>query len=243
VVALEVAMALLPSEEPWVDGYRIMGDFKASDEPGGAFFDFCGDSSRPIFMVCDVSGQGVPGSLVGATARAYLRSTLQSQTDLGEALGWVNQQLHRDVERGLFVTAMVVVLDPIEHVAHVACAGHKMPLLRFDAEAGQLKSMQPNGFALGFDAGPMFERRLEIVHMPFQPGDRLVLAGAGIAELPSVDGGEEWGEKGLYRSIMKHSKLDAPELVTAVLKDAKKYSGPGVPPSDYSLVVIARDLA
>lgn len=240
-VALEVAKALLPSEEPWVDGYRVMGDFVASDEPGGAFFDFCGDGARPIFMVCDVSGQGVPGSLVGATARAYLRSTLQSQSDLAEALGWVNQQLHRDVERGMFVTAMVVVLDPIEHIAHVACAGHKLPLLRFDAEDGQLKSMQPNGFALGFDAGPMFERRLEIVHMPFQPGDRLVLAGAGIAELPGAGG--EWGEKGLYRSLMKHAKLGAPDLLAAVLDDAADFSGQEVPPSDYSLVVVSRDNA
>jgi serine phosphatase RsbU (regulator of sigma subunit) len=242
-VALEVAKALLPSEEPWVEGYRVMGDFRASDEPGGAFFDFCGDSARPIFMVCDVSAQGVPGSLVGATARAYLRSTLQSQTDLAGALGWVNQQLHRDVERGLFVTALVVVLDPIEHVVHVACAGHKLPLLRFDAAEGQLKSMQPNGFALGFDAGPMFERRLEIVHMPFQPGDRLVLAGAGIAELQSARGGEEWGEKGLYRSLLKHSKLDAPQLLAAVLKEAAQFSGNEVPPSDFSLVVLSRDSA
>ncbi|MBL4770175.1 MAG: SpoIIE family protein phosphatase [Planctomycetes bacterium] len=242
-VALEVAKALLPSEEPWVDGYRITGDYVASDEPGGSFFDFCGDGARPIFMVCDVSGQGVPGSLVGATARAYLRSTLQSKTDLGEALAWVNQQLHRDVERGLFVTAMVVVLDPIEHVAHVACAGHKMPLLRYDAEEGQLKSMQPNGFALGFDAGPMFERRLEVVQMPFQPGDRLVLSGAGVAGLPSKSTGEEWGEKGLYRSLLKHAKSDAQGLLSGILQDASKHSGQEVPPSDYSLVVISRDPA
>ncbi len=240
-VALEVAKALLPSEEPWVEGYRAIGDYAASDEPGGSFFDFCGDGARPIFMVCDVSAQGVPGSLVGATARAYLRSTLQSNGDLAEALGWVNQQLHRDVERGLFVTAMVVVLDPIEHIAHVACAGHKMPLLRYDAEEGQLKSMQPNGFALGFDAGPMFERRLEVVQMPFNVGDRLVLSGAGIAELPSADTGEEWGEKGLYRSLLRHAKADAEGLLTGILKDADEFSGNEVTPSDYSLVVLSRD--
>ncbi len=242
-VALEVAKALLPSEEPWVDGYRAVGDYVASDEPGGAFFDFCGDSARPVFMVCDVSAQGVPGSLVGATARAYLRSTLQSHGDLAEALGWVNQQLHRDVERGLFVTAMVVVLDPIEHIAHVACAGHKMPLLRYDAGERQLKSMQPNGFALGFDAGPMFERRLEVVQMPFNPGDRLVLAGAGIADLPSAKTGEEWGEKGLYRSLLKHAGADADGLLAGILSGATEFSGQEVPPSDYSLVVLSRDLS
>ncbi|HPF12695.1 MAG: SpoIIE family protein phosphatase [Planctomycetes bacterium] len=241
-LALQLAQAFLPSEEPWIEGYRVAGRFVASDEPGGGFFDYCQVGERTILFVCDVSGKGVPGSLIGATARAYLRTALQTKEGLAAALQWVNRELYRDVERGLFATAMVVVLDPAENVAQVACAGHKLPLLRWDAQDGQLKALQPNGFALGFDAGPVFDKRLEVIRVPVQAGDRLVLAGKGIASL-TKENGEEWGETGLYRSLHRNAQLDPAQLLERVLQEAQDFSGNQPYPSDFSLVILARDPA
>lgn len=241
-LALELAQAFLPSEEPWIDGYRVQGRFEPSAEPGGGFFDYCQAEGRAIFFVCDVSGRGVPGSLIGATARAYLRTALQSEPDLAKALGWVNRELYRDVERGLFVTALVLVLDPLEHTAELACAGHKLPLLRFDASDGQLKSLQPNGFALGFDGGPVFDKRLEVIRIPFQPGDRVMLAVAGLASV-AKENGQEWGEQGLYRTLAKFARLEPDLLVDKIVAAAHAFAGPGPQEDDMALLVLARDSA
>ncbi|MEZ6003655.1 MAG: SpoIIE family protein phosphatase [Planctomycetota bacterium] len=241
-LALHLAQAFLPSEEPWMDGYRVAGRFRASSEPGGGFYDFTRLGASPAFFVCDVSGQGVPASLIGATARAYLRTALQSSASLADALKWVNRELHRDVERGIFVTALVVVLHPLDHVAEVACAGHKLPLLRFDAAENRLKSLQPAGFALGFDEGSVFEKRLEVIRVPMLPGDRLVLAGQGIASVCRSDG-NEWGETGLYRALQANAARSAEAMADAVLNAVDRFAENQLQPNDYSLVVLARDPA
>ena len=52
-------------------------------------------------------------------------------------------------------------VDAGSHQLTVACAGHKVPLLRFSASDKQLRLVQPEGIALAFDKGPVFDKRLQ----------------------------------------------------------------------------------
>ncbi len=239
-VAGEVREALLPESMPRLEGYEVGGLQIGCPEPGGDFYDFVERQDGKLgLLLCEVSGVGVPGALVAATARSYLRAVLSSSSDMKSALCQVNRFFAPDVRRGMYVTALYVELDPQTGACEVACAGHKVPLLRFTAEDGKLRTHQPEGIALGFDKGPIFERSLETIQLQLEVGDRLVLSNAGPITVQNIEG-EELGEKGFFRGVMKRSRLPTDEFLED-LDIAFETFADGEPyPHDISLLTLRR---
>lgn len=243
-VAAEVREALLPQTTPELEGYTFGAAHLGSNALWGDFHDFLevgeGDARRVGLLVCNVSGKGLPGALVGATARAYLRSALASTSDVKAALQSVNRDLARDVKRGMYVSALYVVIDPVEAIVTVACAGHKMPLLRFTGEDGKMRTIQPEGIALAFDKGPIFDSRLDLTQHPIEPGDRLVLVNSGAAEIQNAEG-KELGDKQLYRQIMKYGALPSEAFLDKLRAVFEVYSKGADLPRDISIVTVTRE--
>jgi sigma-B regulation protein RsbU (phosphoserine phosphatase) len=190
--------------------------------------------------VCDVSGRGVPAALIGSTARAYLRSELERSGDVAEAFRRVNHWLARDVRRGMFVSALYALIDPAEGRATVACAGHKIPLLRLCAADGQLRVVQPEGIALGFDKGPVFARRLQVVEVPIDPGDRLVLTNSAPVRIQGAEG-QELGEKAFYARVKRHGAPDTTQFLRALRRDLEQVAGEAGFQEDVSIVTVSRN--
>jgi len=239
-LAAGVREALLPTTTPLVAGYDLGASFLASPRFGGDFHDFVERSDGRVgVLVCDVGGRGVPAALVGATARSTLRGELGRVAEVGEAFARVNRWLAGDMRRGMFVSAFYALLDPAQGLATVACAGHKIPLLRVCAADGQLRVVQPDGIAFGFDKGPVFERRLQVVEVPIEPGDRLVLANSAPVRIKN-DAGEELGEKAFYARVRKHHTADTTQFLRALKRDLEQYAGKEGFQEDLSLVTLTR---
>ncbi len=242
-VASEVREALLPKTTPQLAGFGIGEAHITSAELWGDFHDFLEvrfeQDPRVGLLVCDVSGKGLPGALVGATARSYLRSALCASADVKSALISVNRDLARDVKRGMYVSALYVLVEPRTQRATVACAGHKIPLVRFSASDGKVRLIQPEGIALAFDKGPVFERRLEVAQVPIEPGDRLVLVNSGAVEVRNPEG-RELGEKPLYAQIMKHGALPTEEFLERMRSALEAFAAGSELPRDISIVTVAR---
>ena len=245
-VAGGVREALLPLTTPLVEGYDLGAAFLSSVDFGGDFHDFIelpdknGGEGRVGLLVCGVSGTGVPAALIGSTARSYLRSELERNADVGEALRRVNRWLVSDVRRGMFVTALYALIDPEKGTALVACAGHRIPLLRFAAEDESLRVVHPEGIALGFDKGPVFDRRLEVVEVPIDPGDRLVLMNSAPVELRNADD-KELGERALYARVKRHATLETPKFLKSLRRDLETFVGSDDLTADVSIVTISRE--
>jgi len=239
-VAQEVRDALLPEETPSLDGYELGDMHLGCEEPEGDFHDYVQIGDKVCLLVCHVNGRGVPGALVGATARAYLRNELERGTELEDALKKINRDLARDVRRGMFVTAMIVVIDPTTHVATVACAGHKMPLIRYAAADKKVLKIQPEGIALAFDRGPVFDKSLALMAVQVEPGDRLVLANTGPAQVLSPDG-DEFGEKEFYRSVLRASQRPPEQLLDLLQDDLEGFAEDEPFPADVSILFLSRD--
>lgn len=240
-VAGEVREALISEVAPQLAGYDIGVLHEVSQELGGDFQDALalGDG-RLGLLVCDVSGKGVPAALIGGMARAYLRSELARGGDVAEALRAANREIARDMRKGMFVTAIYVLVDPARHTVTVACAGHKLPLLRVAKSDGKLRAIQPEGLALGFDKGPVFDRRLEVQAFPFEPGDRLVLINTGTV---AVQDGKaaEIGEKPLFAAIQRFAGQSSAEFLERLRSVLAAHAGGNPFPRDVSIVTIARE--
>lgn len=239
-LATDVRSALLPLATPMVEGYDLGAAHMSSPDIGGDFHDFIElEDGRVGLLVCDVSGQGVPAALIGATARSYLRSELQRGGDPIEAFQRINRWLGNDVRRGMFVTAMYLLIDPAAGSVTALCAGHKVPLIRLSGADGKARLVHPEGIAFGFDKGPVFDQRLEAKVFSIEVGDRLFLCNSAPMKLENADG-QELGEKALFSRIVKHSSLETTAFLKAVRRDILAFAGEEGVPYDVSLVTISR---
>jgi serine phosphatase RsbU (regulator of sigma subunit) len=239
-LAGEVREALLPDSTPVVPGYELGALHVDSEAPGGDFHDYVQIADGRIgLLVCEVSGPGIPGALIGAIARSYLRLELARGGDVAEAFQRVNRELARDVRRGLYVTALYALIDPAAGRATVACAGHKLPLVRYAAAEKAIRLVQPEGIALGFDRGPVFDRALQVVQVALEPGDRLLLANTGPVRVVDA-AGAEIGEKAFYKLVLKHAAQPTEELLAQLEADLRSHAGDVPFPGDLSVLSIAR---
>lgn len=236
-----VREALLPVTTPLIDGYDIGSSHLSSSRFGGDFHDYIElPDGRIGMLVCDVAGSGVPAALVGATARSYLRSHLMQGGSLADALHRVNRELARDVRRGMFVTVLYALLDPVAGRVQVACAGHKIPLVRYTAEDGKLRLLHPEGIALGFDKGPVFERALQVQELELEPGDRLVIANSGPVRVKD-DEGRELGERSFYSQVLKGATQETGPFLKGLRRYLEGYAGEDGLSLDVSLVTVQRE--
>ncbi len=240
-VALEVQEALQPTNVEVPEGYSVASEHVGSSEPGGDFHDIVqAEDGRTVFFACDVSGAGVPGALVGATARAYLKSELKRGGSLETALKNVNRTIAGDVRRGMYVTVLAAALDPDTHELEVASAGHKLPLVHWSDADKSIRAIQPDGIALGFDKGPVFDRGISVRHVPMDPGDRAVIAGTGAVRVINVEG-DEIGEKRFYKLIARNAADSPEEVLDGVLTALEAFADEEPFPTDVSLIVLGND--
>jgi sigma-B regulation protein RsbU (phosphoserine phosphatase) len=240
-VADEVRESLLPSGTPQVAGYDLFALQVGCSSPGGDFYDVLPYPDGSIgLLVCEVNGPGIPGALIGATTRAYASALLPRISDVREGFCELNRHLARGIRPGLYVSALYALLDPATGEVEVACAGHKVPLLHHVASEGRLVRYQPEGFALGFDKGSVFDQRLETVRLTLAPGDRLVLSNTGPIQVVDPSG-EEWGEERFYRLALRRAGERSEDLMGRLEGALDAFADEAEYPHDISVITIRRD--
>ena len=200
----------LASDAPY--GYAIETALIESDGAGsGDFVDSLrDDTGHSTLVVGSTATRGMPGALLMAMTRAYLRGALLQGSRPAAAFDRTNSSLNRDLARGLFASAIALGLDAETGAVELVSAGHKAPAVRWDAAAGQLRKLQPNGIALGFDEGPIFRKSLETLELTLAPGDAIFLFSPSAFQCTSPSG-KQLGEAGVYSlaKIAIENGLDA----------------------------------
>ena len=133
-VAQEIQHSLLPKNVPEIGGYDIASYYKAAKEVGGDYYDFVKvDEDTLGVVVADVSGKGVPGSLVMTMIRTALRMEARGNRLAADVMAKMNEFVTSDMKKGMFVTIFYVILDSRNRVISYASAGHN-PMILYRAE-------------------------------------------------------------------------------------------------------------
>ncbi|KAA3606696.1 MAG: serine/threonine-protein phosphatase [Planctomycetota bacterium] len=238
-VLRELRRNLRPMRVEPPTGFEIQTTVLEAEGAGtGDFVDSLSDGEgRPTLVVGATAARGMAGALLMAMTRAYLRSAAMAGDSPALACDITNSSLNRDLARGLFASAMVARLEPSGAQVELVSAGHKAPAVRWDAEDGQFRKLQPNGIALGFDSGPVFRKSLEAVHLELKLGDALFLFSPGCFELENAKG-QQLGEKGVYSL----AKIAVEHGLEAMEKKLKAFLG-SVPKVDLAFALLRHNQA
>jgi len=238
-IATSIQSALLPEKVPQIRGYELASHYVSAKEVGGDYYDFIPlGGGRIGIVVADVSGKGIPGSLVMTMTRALLRMAAHAHERVGEMLGTVNENLSRDMTRGMFVTMLYVAFDPASGRLQIGRAGHN-PAYLYQAAPGTIGLLQPGGIALGMDPGEVFRQSLQVGEVTLAPGDFLVLYTDGVTEAMDAGGNEYTPER--FVEVLEAAKgASAAEIVAAVIEDLARHTGGAEQSDDVTMLVLKR---
>ena len=131
-IASGIQMGMLPKNFPTYpdrDDVQLFASLVPAKEVGGDLFDFYFHNEKLFFCIGDVSGKGVPASLVMAVTRSIFRTVSARETEPHRIMTTMNQAMAEMNQTNMFVTLFVGVLDlPTGHLLY-SNAGHDAPLL------------------------------------------------------------------------------------------------------------------
>jgi sigma-B regulation protein RsbU (phosphoserine phosphatase) len=147
----------------------------------------------------------------------------------------MNEELARDNERMMFVTALVGCLDLRTSELGLVDAGHNTAMLAADGRAEDLQDV-PKGTALGVIENA--EYRQATFALP--PGATLVLYTDGLTDARAANG-EMFGEARLRAAIAAAATGTPAALVSTVFGAIERFAAGAPPEDDLTLLALRYD--
>jgi len=236
-IARDIQRILLPSESPAVTGFEISGINVPARQVSGDYFDYIKvDDQRLGVAIADVSGKGVPASLIMAICRSVLRSQSADNPSPADVLRKVNRQLYPDIKEDMFISMAYVIFDQANNHVTLARAGHDAPLL-YKRSTQTVTPLKPRGMALGIDSGSVFDRLTVDFDVSLERDDCLVLYTDGVTEALDSEG-YEFGIERTVQSVRASAMRGASAIVTRVIDDVRNFAGSQPQNDDITLIAI-----
>jgi serine phosphatase RsbU (regulator of sigma subunit) len=240
--ARQVQSSLLPSKMPELDGWRVSAYWQPAREVGGDFYEFIHlRNGRLALAVADVTDKGVPSALMMANTRSVLRAVAgisrhSKGLSPGKLLAQVNNLLCDDMPTNMFVTCLLVILDPATGRATFANAGHNLAFLRTATSVIELRA---RGVPLGLFPDMEYEDK-EVI---FSAGESLLMYSDGLIEAHNLMG-EMFGT-GRLRQLLAYTNgkgpLQGERLIQHLLTELSSFTGPNwEQEDDVTLVTLER---
>ena len=128
--AKDIQMSMLPKLFPAYpdrDDIDIYGQLTSAKEVGGDLFDFFIRDEKLFFCIGDVSGKGVPASLVMAMTRSLFRNVASHENRPEKIVSLINEAMTDGNDSNMFVTFFIGVLDLFTGQLYYCNAGHDKP--------------------------------------------------------------------------------------------------------------------
>ncbi len=241
-IASSIQHMLLPRESVSFDYLEVNARYMPAQKVSGDLYDLIPISPTKLgVVVADVSGKGIPASLLMAICRTNLRQIAPRHTSPAAALRELNRTLQPDIQSGHYITLLYAIIDVTAQQATFARAGHELPLIAHRRPDGSvdLRFVQSEGMAVGMVPDPMFAETLVDCSEPFVAGDVLVLYTDGLNEAPNEDGKEFSGAR-LLDAVRASLDRSPRELNDSLLESVRRFTGSGPQRDDFTLVTVKR---
>lgn len=233
-LAAKIQKQLLPDEKPEIEGYGLCGRNITARSVGGDYFDFFPlDDKRWAICLGDVSGKGMPASLLMSNMQALLRGQVIYEPSPGKLLKNANRQFYQSTDVEKFVTFFLGILDTESHTFHYSSGGHEYPfLLHADDGFDRLKTG-------GLPLGVMDNQEYREESVQLEPGDKLVIFSDGIIDSRNEED-ERFGEGRLKQILLDENKNTGEQLMDHAFTASIEHNANPQPFDDMTMIVLSR---
>jgi sigma-B regulation protein RsbU (phosphoserine phosphatase) len=231
-MAVEVQQRLIPQTPPQIPGIDLASLYLPCYELGGDFYDFIPLPYNNVgLVVADVSGKGVPASLIMASVRAALRAEVDNVYYLYEVVRRLNIMVHRDSRLAEFVTLFYGVLDSGNRRLTYCNAGHPAGLL---LRQGQIIELKSENMVLGIDPEEQYHQT--VVDLKSQ--DLILLYTDGLSDARNAQ--QEFFGRQRVVEAFKQGGATAEAAAHNVVEAMRAFVGASTKPVDDVTMIVAK---
>ena len=215
-VARTIQMGMLSTDFP----PQLHALLRPAKEVGGDLYDFIQKGDVLHFAVGDVSGKGVPASLVMSITRAMLHFVATLDLPLSESVSRLNNSVADSNSNDMFVTLFIGRINVKTGHMDYCNAGHNPPVILAPGEAPRFLQVKSN-----LAAGLMENFPYEAESIDLAPGTRLVAYTDGVTEAEN-NAFALYGEERLLGAVQQ-SAADGDEktVVEHIYQSVKGFTG------------------
>ncbi len=236
-VGRKIQASFLPRSLPDVPGYQMAAWWQPAEAVSGDYYDVLRlPDGRWALVIADVSGHGVGPSLIMASARAMLRVMAEAGSEPNEILSLLSETIYPDLQENLFITFLIIALDPGKNELVFANAGHG-PVLHYHQKQDQFTTLDATGLPVGVLEKNRYPPSQTV---PLDAGDCLLLLTDGAFELRNAED-EQFGVERLKQLIRENCRRSAQEIVETLRHAISVFNPDKLPPDDITLLVLKRN--
>ena len=234
-IARKIQMDMVPKifppfpEREDVDLYAKLIPAK---EVGGDLYDFFIEDNKLYFIVGDVSGKGVPASLVMAVTCRLFRTVAARFHTPAEIVAALNDTLAENNDSNMFCTAFLGVLDLKTGNMQYCNAGHNAPVMLASLGEVEFMEVKPN-LPLGLFGDFSYEGQ----ECDITKGTSLFLYTDGVTEAENM-AKALYSDGRLLAFLGKQQKNMPQTIVDAVLDDVNKHADGAEQSDDITIMCV-----
>ncbi|MBZ0199002.1 MAG: SpoIIE family protein phosphatase [Ignavibacteriaceae bacterium] len=231
-IARDIQRNLLPKNLPAFSNFDIAAVNVSSKQVGGDYYDVIQlNENNCCVAIADVSGKGVPASLLMANIQAFLKVICKHGMNIDEATALINDLITDNTSDGKFITFFWGIINNDEKTFEYTNAGHNPPLLVRD---GKISKFEKGGIILGV-MKTMMPYLKETVKL--KKDDVLILFTDGVSEAMNRNG-DEFSDERLEHQAIKLAEKSADEILTAIQTEVQNFTSGAAQSDDITIMVV-----
>ncbi|WP_235603627.1 PP2C family protein-serine/threonine phosphatase [Balneola sp. EhC07] len=236
-LAKNIQIGLLPDPLPEIDRFDLAAINISSRQVGGDYFDFIETPEKNhLVAIADVTGKGVPASLLMANLQSMLHALAPIDVTMSEATGSINDIIYNNTPADKFITFFWGIIADNGTKFKYVNAGHDPPIL-FRKGSDEPVLLEEGGVILGAMPTMMPYESAEI---DLKPGDLIVFFTDGVTEAMNPEQTEEYETDRLKECIRKNRDKTAEEIQDAIITDINAFSN-NIQYDDITTIVLKVD--
>lgn len=236
-IARDIQEGLNPLGYYRKNGIQMKGYTRAAKGVGGDYFDYIDiDENRVCALISDVSGKGVPASLVMVMIRTVFTTYIKRKDiDCASVVRAINDSLSADFAIDKFATLFFMIYDRKAEEISFSNAGHG-PLFCYRASRNQCTRTSIDGVPIGI----MEEVEYKQAKVKLSPGDMVILYTDGVTEMRNPEK-EEYGLGRVKNLLIENHNLNADEFAALLVEDVDRFRNGASQHDDMTMLVFKRE--
>ena len=232
--AREIQQDLLPEHEPAAEGFDIAGLSYPSRDVGGDYYDFIEKEDNIYVCIADVSGKGMPASLIMANFQAALRIVADYDDNLEKIVQKLNRIVYENTSPDKFITLFIGILDKTTGLMEYINAGHNAPLF---ISGNTVEELEIGGMLLGVLEDCDDYEKGEIT---FKENDLLFMFTDGVNEAENK-AKEDFGNARLINTLSKLNRNSSRNILEGILSDVSDHTDGAPQYDDITMIAVKRN--
>jgi sigma-B regulation protein RsbU (phosphoserine phosphatase) len=235
-IAASIQESLFPARLPTLTASDLAARNRQARQVGGDYYDVLplgGTAGRYLLCVADISGKGLPASLLMSNIQATLRALTRTSVPLAELAVLTNSLLFASTPSNRYATAFLLDYDPASGSCIYVNGGHNDGIVL--RRNGAVELLTSTGFPVGLIAKASFEE----ARVDLAPGDLLMIYSDGVTDaINSRD--EEFGAERAIDVLKQYRDSSADEVCDRLLATIDAFAGGAPQYDDITMMVMKR---